>query len=300
MASFLAVPKQTKQWASDSKKVFSDSELEGEQDSTPSLKVLFRDLLSAYRENIKSWWEVETIDNYIKASIVPKGLRINISPARRSKSDTLLKKWEKELTESSLRLMRILLEEEKLIYTSTSTKLEELIEQTLKLKSDPDFSRREVTLQNSVEKYQTSLKTRKHNQYVRDLSEFKDNKAYQFLTTKDTEVSSSDVENSDIEPSGRTYYNNYQYTTRGWGRGRGGGGRRQWGRGKGRGRWQSPAGQGYTERNMPNHPNQTLPIQQGVVTIPPSSPSSSSSSSSFLEGGGAPPSYGLRERPKGK
>lgn len=208
MPSFLTGPIQTEKRAKDAKKVFSDGDFENGQDNTPSLRILFKDLLSGYRDNIKSWWEVETINNYIKAGIVPKGLRINISPASRSRSTILLTKWEKELTESLLRLMHILLEEEKTIFESTSTKLKGLIEQTVKYKGDPDFSRRELALQNSVEKYQITLTERKHKQYVRDLLEFKEKKAYQFLATKETDISSSDIESPDSGQNRRPYYNN--------------------------------------------------------------------------------------------
>ncbi|XP_073522539.1 uncharacterized protein [Phyllobates terribilis] len=63
------------------------------------------------RDQIVSWWEVQSLDNYIKSGIVPHHLRIALSPGYHYKNPNLLIKWEKEATESSLRLMKLLVEE---------------------------------------------------------------------------------------------------------------------------------------------------------------------------------------------
>lgn len=114
---------------------FSDSELEGGSEST-RLKTVYKQWYTAYHDNIKSWWEVQSLEKYIKSRIVPKGLRISITPATRSRSTTLLNSWKKELTDSSIRPMHILLEEEKKILETSSKRLKELIDQTLKSKSN--------------------------------------------------------------------------------------------------------------------------------------------------------------------
>lgn len=273
----------------------SDCELDSELETSPTLKTIFKNLYTGYRDNIKSWWEVQSLESYIKAGIVPNGLRINISPAPRSRSEQLLDNWEKELTNSSVRLLQILLDEEKKILETTSTNLKGLIDQVLKFKNDPEFARKEQNLQSNIEKFQNSLKDRKHKQYLRDLQDFKDKKAYQFLSGWESEASSSDLEASDTERSSKTNY----FGKRGQGRGRSAyrgwranRGRWQSTRGRGwEGNWYPPQGRGYTERREipvqnlapPHHvPNPALPTA-----------SASSSSSPFLEGqGGAP--YGLR------
>lgn len=316
MASFLTGPVKTDQWAIEAKRIFSDCELESETETSPTLKTIFKNLYTSYRDNIKSWWEVQSLENYIKANIVPRGLRINILPAPRVRSTQLLETWEKELTSSSVRLMQILLEEEKRNLEITSKNLKSLIDQTLKFKNDPEFSRKEENLQGNIEKFQNVLKDRKHKQFKKDTQEFKDNKAYQFLSEKEkereSEASSSDLEASDTE---RSYNSNY-LRKRGSGRSRGS--YRGWGSNR-RGRWQPPQGrswernwyppQGYPpqgldhmggeRREIPPQGQPTYPM--GPPTYPMTGPPLSSSSSScsapppFLEGNGGAP-YDLRER----
>ncbi|CAJ0915644.1 unnamed protein product [Ranitomeya imitator] len=99
--------------------------------------------------------------------------------------------------------MKLLLEEEKKILGTTSKQLNELIEKTLQFKSDPDFNKKESTLQISVERYQNQLKNRKHTQFMRDSEEFKTDKAYNFSGVDTvSEISSSEAECSDTEGSG--------------------------------------------------------------------------------------------------
>ncbi|CAJ0951695.1 unnamed protein product, partial [Ranitomeya imitator] len=113
-------------------------------------------------------------------------------------------RWEKEATDSSLRLMRLLLEEEKVMLSSLSENLREQIEVTKKFSAEPEFVAKEIGLQNTIDKFQYHLKERKHRFFIRDLQEFRDNKAYLVSNPKpfrpqDTDISSSEAEVSDTE-----------------------------------------------------------------------------------------------------
>lgn len=134
------------------------------------IKKILKNLYTCYRDNIKSWWEVQSLENYIKANIVPKRLKINILPAPRTRTAQLLEIWEKELTNSLVRLMQILLEKENINLGITSKNLRGLIDQALKFNNDAEFARKEQNLQSNIEKFQNTLKDRKHKQYKKDTS----------------------------------------------------------------------------------------------------------------------------------
>lgn len=93
--------------------MFSEQETDATIGSVFSLKSIFVELYSAYKNNLKLWWELKALENYIENIVVPKGLRINITPAGRSCSPELLARWEEAANNSSIRFMTILLEEEK-------------------------------------------------------------------------------------------------------------------------------------------------------------------------------------------
>lgn len=86
--------------------------------------------------------------------------------------------------------MQIMLEKEQRLYEESSTRLKELAENALKLKTDPDFARRESSLHTSVECFYTTLKDRKHKQFLRDLQEFREKRAYNFLQTDKKDLNS--------------------------------------------------------------------------------------------------------------
>ncbi|KAM4017383.1 uncharacterized protein ACNLHF_007006 isoform 1-T3 [Anomaloglossus baeobatrachus] len=202
MAGFLSGPINTTKWLDDADEVFSERTSEGLGNTKNNLKNIFSDLLLAYKLNIKSWWEVQSLEQYIKQKIVPRGLRVNLVPAERSRTENLLKRWEEELTNSSIRLMTILVDEEKVTLEKTSRDLQTLREEALKHQGDSDFGTKEIALQIAVDKYQQNLKTRKHKHFLRDLGDFSGSNNVSAPTGGASfDPSSSDL--SDSEPQGR-------------------------------------------------------------------------------------------------
>lgn len=113
-----------------------------------------------------------------------------------------MKKWEQEVTNSSLRLMNILLEEEKIYLEKTNTKLKETIERAHTLRGEIDFNKKELELQNQIDRFTCLLKERKHQQFIKDLAYTL--LAYTLLNRTqqrglDLEISSSDTELTDSE-----------------------------------------------------------------------------------------------------
>lgn len=276
MAGFLSGSIFTESLLSEAKDIFSEKELP-ELSSVATCKLAFKDLYCTYKDNVKSWWEIRSLESYIAHKIVPRGLRISITPATRINSPRLLARWEEELTKSSLNLMELLLEEERVFFEKSSCRLRELIEAALKFKTDTDFAQRETALQTSVEKFQNLIKERKHRQFTKDLREFKENRAYELGNNQTVALSESDVSSSEVEASD-SETNNPRVTYPNRGRA----GRR--GRGY---RWQGwPKQRGRGGGGFPSY----TPSSSGQSSCPtPTQPN-------FLERGPTP--YQLRDRPK--
>lgn len=90
MAGFLLGLLNTDKWSIDAQTAFSEQEVAKGSGSLVSLKNIFKDLCIAYKNNLKLWWEIKSLENYISHSIVPKGLQVNIVPAVRSCPANLL------------------------------------------------------------------------------------------------------------------------------------------------------------------------------------------------------------------
>lgn len=203
MAGFLSANLNTDDWLAEAQEVFSDKNLTL-QNSIPTIKTAFRELGQTYREYTSSWWEVQSLDNYIKQSIVPRGLRISLQPSERVRTESLKVKWEKEATGASLRFMRLLLEEEKTTLDNLTKKLRDQIDIALKFRADPEFEAKEREIQTKLLKHQTYIKERKHTLFLRDFQDFKEGKVYNNFPrvnrrdrVGETDISSSEAEFSD-------------------------------------------------------------------------------------------------------
>lgn len=96
MAGFLSTGQNTDHWLTEAQEVFSKKAFT-QQRYTPSSGVAFRKLTQTYKDQIAAWWELQCLENYIKHKIVPRGLRINLTPAAKLTSPDFRKKWEQEL-----------------------------------------------------------------------------------------------------------------------------------------------------------------------------------------------------------
>lgn len=123
MAGFLSTGPNTDSWLTEAQEVFSDKDLT-QLRYTPSFGVAFRELTQTYKDQIAAWWEVQCLENYIKNNIVPRGLRINLTPSSKFTSSEFRTKWEQEATKSSLRLMNLLVEEARKVLEGLNTKWE--------------------------------------------------------------------------------------------------------------------------------------------------------------------------------
>ncbi|XP_044130662.1 coagulation factor XIII B chain-like, partial [Bufo gargarizans] len=212
MAGFLTTGVDKTQLLSEASEVFSEKTLT-QSKYAPSFKAAFKDLTKIYKEQISSWWEIQSIENYLKNKIGPRGLRITLTPAARCRSASLISKWEDEATKSSLRFMHLLHKEEKANLVKLESNLKDQIEQTQKFGGEAEFASKELQLKNTIDKFPFHLKERKHRQFNRDLQDFRDNRVYFTLDRNnlqikrpETDISSSDTEASENErETGQTY-----------------------------------------------------------------------------------------------
>lgn len=80
MAGFLNNGPNTDQWLTEAKDIFSEKEF-AQNKYVPSFTTAFKELTTTYKNQIATWWEVQSLDNYVKNEIVPRGLRITLTPA---------------------------------------------------------------------------------------------------------------------------------------------------------------------------------------------------------------------------
>lgn len=75
-------------------------------------------LMSAHKLVTRLWWNLKSLEEYVKLGIVPRGLRVQIFPAW--EVDTSFKKrWEAGLTQCSRIIINVLIEHDRELLAKT-------------------------------------------------------------------------------------------------------------------------------------------------------------------------------------
>lgn len=249
MAGFLAQKINIEGLTAEAYQVFSSINNTLDQSD---INLSFTKLHKSYRQYIRSWWEIASYETYIQQGLVYRGLRIPLRPGVHLDNQEFIQGWDNLLTESSLKLIKLLLEFEKKQIAVIGEELEQNLKDIQQFNSHPQFQALEARLQNNIETLKSEIKTRKHKKFLRDYKDFETKQIYtwkQFQSRQGeplyTDISESDTSGTEEVQS---EYSRHNYRRQG-NRGRGQrGGRKQKGRGK------TPREQPNTQGQVWGHP----------------------------------------------
>lgn len=207
MEGFLNHKPNLERYIQEASQVFSTGDLPLNQSN---IHIAFKELQKSYKQYIRSWWEVKSLDTYLQQRIVYRGLRINLSPNAHQNDTSFISGWNQLLTESSLKLIEYLLEWEKKYFVASSERLEKDITEIQVFRTIPDFASLEQRLQRDIENFQVEIKERKHRKYIRDKRDFDTGQIYNNKATyrpnsfpkSQVDISESDISGTDEAPSG--------------------------------------------------------------------------------------------------
>ncbi|OCT65675.1 hypothetical protein XELAEV_18041911mg [Xenopus laevis] len=125
------------------------------------LKFVFRNLERAMRKEIRLWWDVCSLENYLKCERIPRGLRIRKFPAFEVITPEFEQAWNETLTECSMNLMRLILERDKRELAITKEEINDL---------------------NKI--YESNVKNLKRDKFQRDKRDYDNQTVYLWKTEK--------------------------------------------------------------------------------------------------------------------
>ncbi|OCT82232.1 hypothetical protein XELAEV_18024748mg [Xenopus laevis] len=134
---------------------------------------------------------VAEFKNYIKAKMVPRGLRLKKSPSfnlKKSGGQEFLDKWNLILSDCSLNLM---IDENTKNITKINKQVQEEKRKLEEKKEDKQFSDLNDRIKSELTKIQQEIKTRKKKTFLRDTKDYKKGQVYvtheNLLNTSDNE-----------------------------------------------------------------------------------------------------------------
>ncbi|KAJ1215732.1 hypothetical protein NDU88_003340 [Pleurodeles waltl] len=147
--------------------------------SALKLQLLYDKLEKLMRRELSKWWGIVSLQQYIDAERVPRGLCIYTIPSYEDTDPDLLEEWAENAKVSSLNMMRILIK-----YASKErVKILEEIEQTTKeiltTVTQAYFDELKANLDKKLIKYKEDITAKKQRTFLRD---FKDYQSGRILT----------------------------------------------------------------------------------------------------------------------
>ncbi|CAH2321553.1 Hypothetical predicted protein [Pelobates cultripes] len=153
--------------------VFSTNPLSSQGTINDNINTAFFEIQKIYQEQIKSFWELTSLKQYLEQKLVPRGLRPDILLQDKIQTEEQLSEWNSILLSCSFKLMDFLVKLETNIFETSNLKLKGEIALIKKYKSDDLYTPMEIKLQQNITNFRHHLKIKKHNKFQRDFKDFK-------------------------------------------------------------------------------------------------------------------------------
>ncbi|XP_041424742.1 uncharacterized protein LOC121395395 [Xenopus laevis] len=129
-------------------------------------------------KELKLWWEISTLQNYLKVGRVPRGLRIKKFPAFEIQDKGLMDDWYGVLTDCSLKLMKILIDK----YQQEQERLGQEITQIETImnvyKGNSDFEKFIKKMKIDIDTLENKIMEMKQRKFLRDKSDYDQNRVF--------------------------------------------------------------------------------------------------------------------------
>lgn len=137
------------------------------------------ELLTAHKSLTKLWWNIRSLEEYLKVSIIPRGLRIQIFPAW--EVDPNFKKlWETGLTQCSRILINLLLEHDRDLVDKTKIQITNLELKLSKFDPGTQIDPFQKRLKESLDKFEKDIIEGKKKKFSRDKGDYEKQSAYRW------------------------------------------------------------------------------------------------------------------------
>ncbi|CAH2324582.1 Hypothetical predicted protein [Pelobates cultripes] len=127
-----------------------------------------------YQQQIKGYWELVSLKQYIDQKLVPRGLRPEIPLPDKVTTEEQTQEWNSILLECSAKLMQFLIKLESQNLEITNQNLEKELVNVKTFKDQSEFPLMENKLQKNLDSFKKHIKEKKHLKFLRDHKDFKE------------------------------------------------------------------------------------------------------------------------------
>ncbi|KAM4030975.1 uncharacterized protein ACNLHF_018559 [Anomaloglossus baeobatrachus] len=133
---------------------------------------------------MKVWWTKISMENYLLAKIVPRGLRIQTYPTFPLEDENLTKRWMDASLTCSNEFMRIIVDKNTTLLSALDSELEELQKTMTKDIEEPTVNNFFMELDKDIEKWEMEISQLKGKKFHRDVADFESQKIFRWQIPK--------------------------------------------------------------------------------------------------------------------
>lgn len=139
----------------------------------------FDKLKTLSSKEIRIWWDLTGLQQYINESMIPRGLRIKKIPSTLY-SESFLTEWNTILSKCSLELMSLIVSHEEALLRTISTEIQSLKESLLPIQQLSSYATLLEDLTAHTDKLEAEIMDTKRHKYLRDLQDYEQGEVYTY------------------------------------------------------------------------------------------------------------------------
>lgn len=184
----------------------------------PSINTQFKQLRNVLNKQLRMWWDITTLEQYVSKSMVPQRLRWDMKIYEGYETDESEVFWKTFFNQCGLSLLEKLIERKKLRLQELDIEVQTLKGEMGSLEADPQFLSLSEDTKQKLAKDDLEIQQRKQRKFKRDLLDYEKGQVFKWSKSyidrnQNNSVYQGSVHNSRPQLGGH-YDNNNQETQR--------------------------------------------------------------------------------------
>lgn len=139
---------------------------------------LFWKLQKFLKKEMRLWWDIASLKQYLKDERIPRGLRIKKFPSFDVESETFKKQWLEILNEASFKLMGLIVKHEQDSLEHLHGEISKTQDKLKQFKDTSEFVERDHKLNQVLNNLEDEITKTKRSKFIRDKHDYTEGKVY--------------------------------------------------------------------------------------------------------------------------
>lgn len=150
-------------------------------------------------KQIRTWWDIVTLDQYTSDKITPRSLRWDLGPNDGMTDQHLTDEWLTFLNQCEQKPLGIIIHRRKYKFQNIEQKIAELKELMSPFMNSVEFKEKQSKLLEAVQKIENDTKNKRLKKYTRDKKDYATNKIYKWQENTNADTEGNPVESRHVQ-----------------------------------------------------------------------------------------------------